>query len=345
MKKSQLIPKIDSAKVKNEIDNYKFVCYTLVVLDKIFTEIISAECNQGLKLKTSSNNAISPSETITPDLVIEIPTGKNGDYRATNEIKGWFPKDKTFWYDVAEQLKKYDDDLSDWKFNNKHRHDIMLTTDPAFTADFKKYVEQSDIENKLKIDRNFAIIESMLKERAVNSIFIRKFSGKISNSKLEEKLTSGISYSMYNILEDIEKLKFYDSKPPEIYTMMLMWDFVFPRFVNSRQKYRDIAQNKTAELDITIDKIHEILSKFAPDTNPNCIEKNWIRTALDWFEEMGIVKQSKTNSEKFTIKFRKHKEKTLDWLLKKIQDPKPIVVRGKEDSSLDEFLKKDEKNN
>ena len=94
------------------------------------------------------------------------------------------------------------------------------------------------------------------------------------------------------------------------------------------------------------DKIHEILSKFAPDTNPNCIEKNWIRTALDWFEEIGIVEQSKTNSEKFTIKFRKHKEKTLDWLMKKVQKTKPLIVVGsKADSSLDEFLKKDEKNN
>ncbi|QLH08927.1 hypothetical protein DSQ19_05010 [Candidatus Nitrosotenuis sp. DW1] len=347
------IPSIDPDRIKTEIDNYKYVCYSIVAFEKIFTQTISAKTNQGKKLKTSPNNVISPSETITPDLVMEVNAKNHDGYRATNEIKAWLPNDKKRWVDVVEQLKKYDDDLDEWEFLSNKKHDIMFTTDPVFTSDFKKYIEQPNIDNKLKIDRNFAIMESMLKERAINTIFIRKFSGALTDKKLDETLTSGISLPLYNILEDIEKLKFYDSKPPDIYMMMIMWDLIFPKFVNSRQKQRDLADNKTVELTITVEQIQERLSKFAPESNQNCIEKSWIRSALGGFENMKIAEESKmnieestdesqANAEKFTIKYRKHTEKTLEWLLKKTQKSEPPETVSKSDESLDHFLKNNE---
>jgi len=110
MKKSSLIPPLDINKIKVDIDNYNFVLYSIVAFEKIFKEAISAETIQGKELKTSQNNEISKNETITPDLVVEVPQKKKlVDYKVINEIKASFPEDKERWLEVARQLKKYDD--------------------------------------------------------------------------------------------------------------------------------------------------------------------------------------------------------------------------------------------
>ena len=136
---------------------------------------------------------------------------------------------------------------------------------------------------------------------------------------------------MYNILNEIEQTKFYDAHPPEIYTMMILWDHIFPKFINSRAKFRDLEQNRNVEIEIKIDQILKSLSKFAPDSNPTCIKKSWIENALLWFQELDIVTPPKTG-EKFIIKYRKRKEKTQDWILERVQHNSKEKDEGKNSS-------------
>ena len=189
MKKSSIIPKLDINKIQVEIDNYKFALYAIVVLEKIFNEILNAESFQGKKLLTSENNTISKNNEITPDLVTEVPTSKSPDYKALNEIKASFPTNEEQWFEHAKQLKKYDDDLSCWTYSTSYKHDIMLTTDIAFTQKFKKYLEKLSDENKIEIERNVAILEFIRRERATVQLFVRKFSGNISHEQLDTVLS------------------------------------------------------------------------------------------------------------------------------------------------------------
>jgi len=242
---------IDETIIRTEIDNYEFACNNVVVFEKLFLDAISAKTHQGRKLRTSTNNKISPDTDVTPDLVFEEKNNSDG-YKAVNEIKAWFPKDKKYWYDIAEQLKKYDDNLTNWEFGNNSNHDIMLTTDPQFTNKFKDYVAQLGLEEKIKIDRNLIIMESFRKERAFHSIFVRKHSGNINNTILNKQFTDGVDVPMHNVVNDLEKIKFYDSKPPDVYTMLIMWDHIFSKYIVSRKKREDLNQNKIVEIELKV---------------------------------------------------------------------------------------------
>ncbi len=340
MKKSSLIPPLDINKIKVDIDNYNFVLYSIVAFEKIFKEAISAETIQGKELKTSQNNEISKNETITPDLVVEVPQkNKLVDYKVINEIKASFPEDKDRWLEDARQLKKYDDKLSGWKYNTTFSHDIMLTTDISFSNEFKEYMDELEKSAKIKIKRSFSILECVRRERAVQQLFIRKFSGEISNDRLDKIFSSGQAITLYNILNDINKMKFYDASPPTVYTMMILWDFVFPRFINSRIKFRDLNANRIVELEITLEQMYRVLKKFTPDSNPNCIKKSWIEKALLWFNEIGSVISPETG-EKFVIKYRKvpKEKKILDWILEKVSGKTKSSDKNTENQTLDEHI-------
>jgi len=274
-------------------------------------------------------------------LIISKKTTDNSGYRAINEIKAWFPNKKKYWYEIAKQLKKYDDELTDWKFNSDKKHDIMLTTDSSFTNKFKQYLEQLGSTNEIKIDRSFVIMESYRKERANHSFFIRKFSGNISNKKLDDAFSDGIDVPMQNIVRELDKLKFYDSEPPYVYMMMIMWDHIFSKYINSRKKQDDLNSNKTVDVILTVDQIYEKLSKFTHESNPHCIEKSWIKNALNRFVDIKIAEESVTNPNKFTIKFRKHSEETLDFFINKFQKLEKPKKDAKSEGPLDEYIKKE----
>lgn len=60
---------------------------------------------------------------------------------------------------------------------------------------------------------------------------------------------------MHNVVNDLEKIKFYDSKPPDVYTMLIMWDHIFSKYINSRKKREDLNHSKIVDVELTVDQI------------------------------------------------------------------------------------------
>lgn len=304
-----------------KIDNYEFACINIVAFDKIFIDL-AIKTYQGKKLKTSSNNKIHPNGTVTPDLVFE--SNKHSlKYKAVNEIKSWLPLNQKYWIDTAKQLKKYDDELSQWEFADNFKHDIMLTVDPEFSHRFQTYTNQLDEQYKIK--RHFIILESSRKERRNTSIFIKKQSGTISNNKLDKKLSDGMSIPLHAIVKDIDRIKFYDSEPPITYMMFILWDHIFSKFATKNKKDRDdLNHGKIVRISLEIDDVKIMLQKFTHDTNPNCIQIGWIFNALNQFVHINMAERI-PNSNKFTIKFKKLKGTTQEKFVKLIVKKQKIA--------------------
>ena len=139
----------------------------------------------------------------------------------------------------------------------------------------------------------------------------------------KQKYTSK-SKILINIVRDLDKVKFYDAKPPVLYTMMQMWDHVFSKYINSREKRAKLDASQIVTLDLEVKKIHEQLSKLTHDSNPNCLKLSWIKDALVKFESLGLAKASRDGS-KFSIRYKKHDgftDKFLLNLMKKREDEK-----------------------
>ncbi len=340
MNKSKLTQNLNPKQIRIAINNYEYVCQTLVATTNIIEYNFNGKCTQGKRLKTSSSNTIQPNTVVTPDLVIEIPV-KNGNenYRAVNEIKAGLPEDKDYWFPVAQQLKKYDDDLDGWTRSNSTNHDIFITTNELRVFELKKYLDELAADGKIKIDRNLSILHSTRSEQVGSFINIRKDYGTISNKNLDDMLSSGVGIPEHNIVNEINQMKFYDSNPPTIYMMMIVWTHILKIFLNMKQ-LRELKGNKMIPIVVTVKDIYDKLLKFTPASNPNCIEQSTVKTALLGFVEIGVGTLVSGQEEKFEIRFRKHTGKLLDWLIGKIEKPE---TKEKPSTTLDEFIKSDKK--
>jgi hypothetical protein len=321
---------------RTAINNYEYVCQTIVATTNIMEYNFTGKCAQGKKLKTSASNAVQPNTTVTPDLAIEISIEKE-DYRAVNEIKAGLPEDKNHWISTAKQLKKYDDDLDGWNHTNSKKHDILITTNELRVFELKKYLDELASAGTIKFDRNLAILHSTRSEQLGSFINIRKDYGTISSKKLDDMLSSGVGIPEHNIVKEISQMKFYDSNPPIIYMMMIIWDHVLKTFLGLKQ-LRELKGNQTIPVVVTVKDVYDKLLRFTPASNPKCIEHTAVKTALLGFVEMGMAILVNSQEEKFEIRFRKHKGKLLDWLFEKIEKPEKMNPT----TTLDQFVEKEQ---
>jgi hypothetical protein len=334
MVQSRLLEGLDRKKIKEAINDYEYTCQTIIVLTNIIAFNMKGKVYQGKPLLTSSGNTVSPTTTVTPDLAIEIPA-QNGqtDYLAVNEIKVNLPKEKKYWFKDAQQLKKYDDDLQGWTLAGTSTHDVMFTTIELRTFGFHQYMDELSSTRKLQINRNFAILHSTPLEQDNSFIIIKKDHGVISNATLDSLLSNGVGVPRLKIIQEINQMKFFDSEPPIIYTMMIIWDHVLKTFLSTEQM-RTLKGNKIFSIKLTVEEVYKKISRYAPQSNPSCIQHSWIRKALLGFAELNLARSSDTAKESFEVRFRAHKGKILDWLLDEISNRK----EDERTASLDEFI-------
>lgn len=301
-------------RIKEDINNYEYVCQIIVAIIHTIEYNINAKCCQGKIMLTSNTNKISPNTEITPDVVVE-EIRENG-YNLIIEIKADLPRDKEHWKDVSDQLMKYDDCLTGWESKNQRLHDIMLITNPNRTFDFNEHLNS----NNIRYDRNFSLIDCNPIYQAKEFIMFKKFYGKISDSKLDNKLSRADSIPRLRIINKISQMKFYDSEPPIIYTMMIIWDHIVKK--NFEPQNMNFKNNRIIEVSMSVGKTKEDLSRFTPVTNPNCIETVWIRKAFKGFEEIGLATKLDVDGNNFKIKYTKVKGSLLEWFLKLIKESK-----------------------
>lgn len=223
-----------SSRINEDIDNYEYVCHTIVSISNIIEYNLKGECFQGKKLFTSNNNSIIPNNYITPDIVAEInQTTNSSSYRLLIEIKADLPKDRKYWKEVVEQLKKYDDVLAGWKYNTDVEHDLMFVTNPLRTYDFQLYIDNPDSTGsyKWKFERSLSIIDCSKMEQANTFMLVKKHHGNIRNEKLNNLMSRSMGIPRLKIINEINQMKFYDSEPPALYMIMIMWSHIFKIFL------------------------------------------------------------------------------------------------------------------
>jgi hypothetical protein len=89
-------------------------------------------------------------------------------------------------------------------------------------------------------------------------------------------------------------------------------------------------------IDVTVDQVREKLMRFSPETNDNCVEREWVKDALDGFVEIGIANLTDSEEGKYEIRFRPHPGK--DWIFERINEIRAGVAPAPS-VTLDEFSK------
>lgn len=304
--------------VQDRIEKYEYVLKALVVLDHKFCILRNAVVWQGKKLYTSSASADGSGGKgkATPDMAVEA-AGRGHLYRAVVEIKGSISKHPGHLSKVISQLEKYKLITGNWENTAPDvSHDVILVAGTPhadnFVAQIKNIPGRSGIKNWLIVIRVVAA-----KHNGEECMEIARIYGQIGHTRLDASMSpeKACRIPLYKIIKKIDQLKFYDSDPPVEYTMTVMWDHIFSKFVQGKnlQKLRD---GQKVTISISMDQIKKRIKAFAPRTNSDCVNQSWVNDAISKFKEINVVFDGADGS--FTVNYKKHKMPTTEWIVDKI---------------------------
>lgn len=306
------------SKYSDEIDNYEMSVLAVIGFLNFFryddrTKTMSSKSKiwQGRKMKTSARNTVSPNTDVTPDLVVQVDD-KNG---VVAEVKYSFPLDQALWMDDFNQLKAYDDDLSNWDTANKKidNHEIVLLPEQSRAVAVKKFYEKLSEKGPF-LNKNFAIVEFNRADQGKAYLFFRLQHGDLKSSvELNARLQNGVKVPIEALFCSYAKCKIYDSKPPMPYLLHLIWEAVVVSKASGDPKFSHLRRNGTIRVDVSVDEIKQELTQsysFKPINSGNSLHSDisvtWIKEAIEILVSAGLAEWKDASLTEATISFKKY---------------------------------------
>jgi hypothetical protein len=181
----------------------------------------------GRRMTTSKANVVTPSGTVTPDIVAQ----KSESYGVVAEVKRSLPSDRTKWAAHVAQTRKYDDDLTGWWTS-----DARMTTSDAtlllHQTRSRAFINVLDDERKKNVETvgpHTSVVEfNRSDERQVN-FFFRLEWGEVRDADLSGRLKDGVAVPIDKVIRTFANVKFYDADPPLHSLLALLWiDYFAP---------------------------------------------------------------------------------------------------------------------
>jgi hypothetical protein len=296
--------------IRERIEDYQttihaILCFISVVVWDDSTNALQdgSKYSIGRKMDASPENRISPSETLTPDIVIQ----KVSNLGYVVEAKKSLPEKNNHWKNTVDQLVKYDDNLLGWWSSDGKldTHCIILLLEISRSADFKDYLEEKIDSGDLEFVRPFSLIEFTRSPEAQQYLFVRKLFGDIEDGLVSAKLHSGCKVPIEGVLATFGEMKFYDTHPPLEHTMVILWQNIFTDLKTSVD-YDDSL--RAWPLLVNADSLTEELQKLYGKQSNGHREvsfprKSWIKQALDAFVQINLAARS-TNDGHYVISFK-----------------------------------------
>lgn len=278
----------------------------------------------------------SQKKPLTPDGVVQ----RSEKEAIISEMKKHFNNEEGKDFD---QIKKYDENLIDfWTNDELPFHDLVLLT--HYTSGTRALDSYKSWLKRNKYVRNFAIV--VFNSTAMGNFYytLELKEGVLSNSELMEALRKVLTIPNQVFEEIKSKYKFYDSDPPLIYTMQVIYDELLPTLFDDTKENSLSGDQIEVSVKYLRDRLQELFNSNESNHQENNIPKlKWVSEAIDKFVEIGLAK--KIDNDKYLIKMARSKEDTKDFLAKKIYkiQSKKKLTRSKTELTLfDQVEKNDE---
>lgn len=295
----------DNNDVEVKIDNYIRNIQVIVAISSII-EKNNGSSIIGKKLTYIEDDIL---KFVTPDLVSEIATESSSVTNSglLSESKVSLSRNQEYWIKHYQQIKRYDQDLCGWD-NDIKSHDIIMITDTILTRKIWEYFEKMRESEDYTFRHNLAILQSAREDKLNSFIVLRLDFGTVSNQKLLDVLKYGERIPLQHLFRDVEQIKYYDDKPPLLYTMEILWNYVFPSKV-SIDLYKDLNSGSEIPIEIILTElVNEMKNRFAPVNNQNVIQTGWIKEALNEFVKIKLANQKDQDGNEFTVLFKKYRK-------------------------------------
>ena len=306
----------NAAAAAAEIDAYRFTVDAIVCIERAFEDLAGARLRQGPRMRTAGG------AVVTPDVILEAGEGRgSAGYRAVCEIKSSFPRHGSAVDQMVRQVRHYDGELVGWEGeaasggrDRRDDHDIVIAVRSEHAPDFAAGIPAALGERGVDIKSPLSIL-GITREAgggdAARLVLKRAF-GTISHKKVHAALGRGWSIDAYSLMKKLNRTKFYDSRPPLPYIMSVPWFLVFPGLVHAKKR-RKARMNKEIPLDVDVDRIRRLASKYAPSSNPGCVKRAWVKDAMEEFVRIGLAER--TGRDEYRIRYSASGPRKAEWFV------------------------------
>jgi len=223
---------------------------------------------------------------LTPDCVVQRDPG----YGVIAEMKKHYREAGDT--SAFEQIQQYDDDLLGWWTEDERipLHDLVLLThylSSTKATDAYRYWESKGGE----FTRCFAIVEFNFTHQASPSFTLKRVTGHLSDKAHDEALRQGKPIPERFVLDYIRRYKFYDARPPLVYVMLLIHDYVLPSLL-SPDAFG--GAGGVPVVVVTAEQVRMILQEqFSGPLNtsrqPMLPRRDWVESALEEFTRVKLA--------------------------------------------------------
>ena len=298
-----------------EMRAYEFTIEAIVCLERAFKDLAGAGFRQGPKMRTADG------VVVTPDMAFESGGGQGGTgYRAVGEIKSSFPQYESAVDQMVRQVRHYDSGLGGWEGEASScgggqlgDHDIVIGVRSDHAHDFAVRLPVALRAREVEIKSPLSII-GIIRNKNNNGndrFLIKRSFGKISHKKTHDAFGKGWSINASEMTNGLNNTKFYDSRPPLPYVMSVLWVNVFLNLAHGK-KLKKLRMNAQVTMDVEVGRIHRLASRLAPQSNPGCVKRAWIKDSMEEFVRIGLAER--TGIDKYRIFYTIHKSRPLEWL-------------------------------
>lgn len=314
-------PQHHAIHVEDRIKKYEYALKVLIALEHMFCSLDKTAVYQGKKLRIPDAESDRGEREVTPDMAVET-TGQKRPYRAVVEIKESLPALPKDWDGVIDQLEKYRLATGGWDSAvSDMPHDVMLATDTPHAGKFASWLRNDHARSDMA---KWLVVVMVVTTKYNDKEFMKiaRVHGRISSLKIDSELSlpKGYQIPLYKVMRKMGRMKFYDSNPPVEYTMAILWDHVFSKFVHAK-KLQKIMDGEKVTISVSMKQIQKKIKSFAPRTNQGCVRRSWISDAMSTFEKISVV--SRRDGDSFVISYMTHSMPTTDWIMSrtaKLQD-------------------------
>lgn len=320
-KRTRSISTFDPTRLREDVDTYTDAIYAVLALinharwdEKAKKLQDHVKFGIGRRFSTSSAHPTHPDMTVTPDGSVQFSAALG----VVAEAKPGVARDPAVWEENLNQLKKYDHTLLGWwtKDEKVESHDIVALMPLSRVVEFADLVKAKQDAGSVTFDRPLAVV-GFTKQTGAEHVWVvlKTESGSVTDPTLRERLRKAVPVNWQKILVHYNDVRFIDNEPPVPYTLFVLWDFMFPKLVEGREREEG---KPWIGIDVEVESLTSEVQKYygLHSDGPHAIEvprQKWIRRALDALVVFGLAERV-VAGKSYKVRYRRHRTKEKDTL-------------------------------
>ncbi|MFV1980600.1 MAG: hypothetical protein ACC655_05540 [Rhodothermia bacterium] len=266
----------------------------------------------GRRMDTSSANKLLPNGEVRPDLTAQ----KSLEYGVVVEAKKSWSRDESRWAKQADQLRKYDDDLTGWWTNDERTLDAnaVLLVHQSRSRAVSRFVASLKEEDDQAVGSRSVVVEFNSSEETASYYFFRTEFGSFLDEELDATLLDGRQVPLDKVVSTFSTVRYYDAPPPIPYLLTDLWVHVLPSVEKVRfdeEIKADIITVSAEDLSAEMQKAYgsELLHRDARSCQ--FPKSSWVKKCLDFLVTKRLAIPNEAENT-YDVIYRHFKKDILD---------------------------------